>query len=183
MLAPLLVVLFLIVPLIEIIVILQVGSLIGGWPTFILLVLESLVGAYFVRREGVRAWRSLRGALGNGRVPGRELLDSALVLIGGTLLLTPGFVTDALGFLLVLPLTRPVTRRLLTALLLRRFGPAGLIFGLWGGGETRTRSGSTPAGEHPGRHDGGRVVEGEVIRQAPPGPAEDPRGLPGDRGR
>ncbi len=171
-LAPVLVVLFLVVPLIELLVIFQVGSVIGGWPTFALLVVESLVGAYFVKREGRRAWRALRGALRNGRVPGKELLDSALVLIGGTLLLTPGFVTDALGFVLVLPLTRPVMRRILTAVLVKRFGPAGLLFGMWGSGEAPDRR-RGPTVDYRNHH-GGRVVESEVV---PDEPAEQPSGV------
>lgn len=102
-------------PILEIWVILQVGHQIGALPTVLLLVLESALGAWVVRREGARAWRALTGALTTGSLPGRELADAALVLVGGVLLLTPGFVTDVFGFFCVLPFTRPLARRLLAA--------------------------------------------------------------------
>ncbi|HEU5160379.1 MAG TPA: FxsA family protein [Streptosporangiaceae bacterium] len=111
---------FLVVPVLEIYVIIQVGQIIGGWPTVGLLLAESLLGAWIVRREGRRAWRALTETFRGGRLPDRELSDAALVLVGGTLLLTPGFVTDAVGFLFVLPFTRPVVRRLLAAYVGRR---------------------------------------------------------------
>lgn len=116
----LLVVAFLVVPLMEIYVIIQVGQVIGALPTVALLIAESLLGGWLVKREGRRAWQALRTALQLGRMPARELMDGALVLVGGTLLLTPGFVTDAVGFFLILPPTRPLARRLLTELVRRR---------------------------------------------------------------
>ncbi len=100
----------LLVPIIEIAAIVAVGKVIGGWPTFGLLVFESLLGAWLMRREGRRTWVALNQALQTGRMPSRELSDAALVLIGGTLLLTPGFVTDIVGFFFILPLTRPLAR-------------------------------------------------------------------------
>ncbi|HET7304763.1 MAG TPA: FxsA family protein [Segeticoccus sp.] len=105
----------LVVPLVEIVVIIAIGQAIGGWWTFLLLLFWSLVGAYLVRREGARTWAALREALATGQMPARELADAALVLIGGTLLLAPGFVTDAVGLFLILPFTRPLTRRWLQA--------------------------------------------------------------------
>lgn len=111
---------FVVVPLVEIYVIVQVGEVIGALPTVALLLGVSVLGAVVVRREGVRAWRRLREALAEHRVPGREVVDGALVLAGGALLLAPGFVTDAVGFLLVLPPTRPLFRRLLLAMPARR---------------------------------------------------------------
>ncbi len=113
--AVLLLAVFIGLPILEIWVILQVGSQIGALPTVLLLVAESALGAWVVKREGVRAWRALTQALSTGLLPGRELADAALVLVGGVLLLTPGFVTDVFGFFFVLPFTRPVARRLLAA--------------------------------------------------------------------
>ena len=110
----------LVVPLAELFVILQVGQLIGGWPTVVLLLVESALGAWLLRREGPVVWRRLQDALRSGRMPSAALADAGLVLIGGTLLLTPGFLTDVVGFLCVLPPTRPVARRLLFAALRRR---------------------------------------------------------------
>jgi len=111
--APFLVIAFILVPLAEIYVIVQVGQFIGVLPTVVLLLAESMLGAWIVKREGARAWRALRGAIGTARLPSRELADAALVLVGGTLLLTPGFLTDFVGFFFVLPPTRPLARRLL----------------------------------------------------------------------
>jgi UPF0716 protein FxsA len=110
----------LVVPIVEIFVIIQVGQVIGGWPTVGLLIIESALGAWLVKREGRRAWNALQSALQTGRMPGRELTDGALVLIGGTLLLTPGFVTDIFGFFFILPFTRPIARRALHSFLGRR---------------------------------------------------------------
>ena len=106
---------FVVVPLVEIYVVIQVGQAIGPWWTIGLLVLDSMIGAWLVKREGRRAWQALRAALDSYRPPAKELADGALILIGGTLLLTPGFATDVVGFLLVLPFTRPIFRRALSA--------------------------------------------------------------------
>ena len=111
---------FIVVPLAEIYVLIQVGQVIGIWWTILLLVADSVLGTWLIRREGGRAWRALQVALSSGRMPARELADGALILIGGTLMLSPGFVTDAFGILLILPVTRPVARRLLTSVVARR---------------------------------------------------------------
>ena len=110
-----LVVAFVVVPLIEIYALIQVGQVIGPWWTIALLVADSVIGAWLVKREGRRAWHALRAALEAHRMPARELADGALILVGGTLLLTPGFVSDIVGLLLIFPLTRPVFRRLLAS--------------------------------------------------------------------
>ena len=84
----------------------RVGRVIGGGPTLALLVLESMLGAWIVKREGARTWAALQEALTTGQMPSRQLADAALVLIGGTLLLTPGFVTD-LSLIHISEPTRP----------------------------------------------------------------------------
>jgi UPF0716 protein FxsA len=111
---------FVVVPLVEIYVLIQVGQVIGVWWTILLLIADSILGTWLIRREGGRAWRALQSALSSGRMPARELADGALILVGGTLMLTPGFVTDAFGILLILPFTRPVARRALTTVVARR---------------------------------------------------------------
>jgi UPF0716 protein FxsA len=113
--------LFLAIPIVEIYVIIQVGQLIGAWPTVILLVVESLIGAWIIKHQGRRTWTALMDSIQMAVPPGRELADAALVLVGGTLLLTPGFVTDIVGFFCVLPFTRPLARRLLLVYAGRRF--------------------------------------------------------------
>lgn len=120
----------LVVPVAEIALIVAVGKVIGGWQTIALLLVESALGAYLVKREGRRSWQALRVALNSGHMPGRELADAALVLIGGTLLLTPGFLTDLVGFFFILPFTRPITRRWLQGIVERRLVPrSGIIRG------------------------------------------------------
>ncbi|WP_131740243.1 FxsA family protein [Actinomadura roseirufa] len=116
---------FLLMPVVEIYVIIQVGQVIGAWPTVALLVAESLLGGWIVRREGRRAWRGLQETFRSGALPDRELADAALVLVGGVLLLTPGFVTDVFGFAFVLPFTRPLVRRALARYGARRVRLAG----------------------------------------------------------
>lgn len=108
---PALFLLFVVVPLIEIFVLIEVGQVIGTVPTVALLVGMSLLGAWMVRREGVRAWSRFRRTLSSGRLPTAEVVDGALVLLGGALMLTPGFVTDVLGLLLVLPPSRALVNR------------------------------------------------------------------------
>lgn len=121
--------LFIGLPILEIYVIIQVGQAIGAIPTILLLIVESLIGAWLVKHEGRRAWDALNTAIRTGQMPGRQLADAALVLVGGTLLLTPGFVSDVFGFFLILPFTRPIARRLLGMVIarraVRRFGPGG----------------------------------------------------------
>jgi UPF0716 protein FxsA len=112
--------LFVALPIIEIYVIIQVGQAIGAIPTIVLLILESFLGAWLVKHEGRRAWRALTETMSSGRLPGRELADATLILVGGTLLLTPGFVSDVFGFFFVLPFTRPIARRLLLWIAARR---------------------------------------------------------------
>ena len=111
---------FLVVPIVEIYLLIQVGQVIGPWWTVLVLVADSLLGSWLLKREGVRAWRALQLALTEGRMPTRELADAALIVFGGTLLITPGFVTDVVGLFAILPLTRPFARRLLTAFVSRR---------------------------------------------------------------
>jgi len=110
----------LVVPVAEIALIVAVGSVIGGWQTLALLLAESALGAYLVKHEGRRSWQALKVALNTGQMPGRQLADAALILIGGTLLLTPGFLTDLVGFFFILPFTRPITRRWLQRVVERR---------------------------------------------------------------
>ena len=114
---PVLLLLFIVVPLLELYVILQVGEAIGVLPTIGLLIVDSVLGAMLMRSEGRRAWTRFNLAVSEGRVPAREAIDGVLVVFGGALLLTPGFVTDILGVVLLLPFTRPLMRRILV----RRF--------------------------------------------------------------
>ncbi len=160
----------LVVPIVEIYILVQVGQEIGALPTIGLLILDSVLGAWLIRREGRRAWQALNQSFNAGKMPTKELVDGALVLIGGTLLLTPGFATDVVGFFLVLPFTRPLARRFLINFATKRAAAAvgvsgpGLRMYQFGGGRRPGASGpgnaSTPGGAN---GPGGRVVSGEVV--------------------
>ena len=151
-------VLLLVVPLLEVLVIIAVGRAIGGWPTFFLLLAESAFGAWLVRHEGGRAWQSLQTALTTGRMPSRQLADAALVMVGGVLLLAPGFITDFVGFFLVLPFTRPVARRGLEAVVARR-----LLAGVYAPGGVPPRSPVWEADSTSRSAAADDVIEGEVL--------------------
>lgn len=98
--------LFLIVPVIEIYLLIEVGSLIGGLATVVLLLFMSLLGAFLMRSQGFMIITRIREQLSQGRLPAAQLLDGALVLVGGVLLVTPGFFTDFLGIFFLIPPTR-----------------------------------------------------------------------------
>lgn len=109
MLGPLVLV-FILVPILELYVIIQVGHVLGVANTLGLLVLISFTGAWLMKREGLNTWRRAQRQIDAGTVPGRELVDGALILLAGALLLAPGFVTDAIGLLLLLPPVRASVR-------------------------------------------------------------------------
>jgi len=163
-----LVIAFVVVPILEIYVLIQVGQVIGAWWTILLLVLDSIFGAWLMKREGSRAFRSLSEALGSGRMPARELADGMLILAGGLLMLSPGFVTDVFGILLILPFTRPVGRRVLTRLVAARL----LAGGAYGVTVTEETFGPGDA-RRPRPGSQGPVIEGEVVDDGPDGPRED----------
>jgi UPF0716 protein FxsA len=118
---PLLVVLFIVVPIVELYVIIQVGQAIGVLPTLALLVADALLGSLLLRHQGRGAWRRFNMALAERRFPGREVADGLMIAVGGTLLLTPGFITDIFGLILLIPPTRAIVRRLLRSYVNRRF--------------------------------------------------------------
>jgi UPF0716 protein FxsA len=119
MLAPL-VLLFILVPILELYVIIQVGQEIGALWTVGILVADSILGSLLLRSQGRSAWRRFNAALSAGRPPAREVLDGVLIVFGGALLLTPGFATDIAGLLLLIPPTRAVIRGVLVRRLAKR---------------------------------------------------------------
>ena len=94
---------FLVVPFLELFVILKVGSLLGVVPTIVLLIVVSIVGAWLAKREGLGVVRRIQRSVQRGEMPTNELVDGALIVIAGALLVTPGFLTDVLGISLLLP--------------------------------------------------------------------------------
>jgi UPF0716 protein FxsA len=154
--------LFIVLPVVEIYVLIQIGQTIGAWWTVALLIADGLLGSGLMKREGTRALRALQQALTAGRMPARELADGALILVGGTLLLTPGFVSDIAGLVCVLPFTRPLVRGVLVRFLTRRFltGTVATTFPFPGAGSASAASGPGPTRQRPGPDS---VVQGEVV--------------------
>lgn len=129
---PLLVVLFIVVPLVEIYVLIQVGQAIGPWWTIALLLADSIIGSLLLRAQGRGAWRRFNEALATGRPPGREVADGIIIVFGGALLLTPGFATDVVGLACLLPPTRAVIRRVLLGGVRGRIARGVVGYGLLG---------------------------------------------------
>lgn len=150
-LLPLLLVALVAVPILEVWLLIQVGQAIGLLPTLLILIAEAALGGWLMRREGARAWRSLTEAFRDGRMPSGELADAALVLVGGALVMLPGFATDVFGLCFLLPFTRPLARRLLGAAIGRRLDQAG--------GPTVVRFDSTTVVD-------GTVVDGTVVDES-----------------
>ena len=97
---------FLIIPFIEIYVLLAVGSVIGAFPTIFMVVFTAVLGAWLLRRQGFATWQRFQSNLQNGQIPAYEMIEGPILLVGGALLLTPGFFTDMLGFACLVPALR-----------------------------------------------------------------------------
>ena len=108
-----LLVLFIVVPAIELWGIIQVGKLIGGWNTVALVILTGFLGAWLAKRQGLQVIRLVQHQLSRGQMPAEALMDGVLVLAGGILLTSPGFFSDLLGLVLLIPYTRMMVRHLL----------------------------------------------------------------------
>jgi UPF0716 protein FxsA len=158
----LLVILFIVVPIAELYVIIQVGQAIGVLPTLTLLFLDAILGSLLLRHQGRSAWRRFNEALAQRRFPGKEVADGVLIVIGGTLLLAPGFITDIFGLLLLIPPTRAIARGLLRRFSVARFAVVGVpgAGGAFGGG--------TNGAERPPSRDYDFEATAEEV------PAEDP---------
>jgi len=154
-----LILLFILVPVAELILLIQLGRWVGLWPTLALIVITGTLGAALASREGLRAWHAFQEDLAQGRLPGRPILDGLSIFSGGALLLTPGLMTDILGFALV---ARP-TRRWIQNRVVNRFGGRLLKHGQvfvqtstgWGDSQ-----GKPDAGE-PARPTGRKIEQGD----------------------
>lgn len=105
--------LLIIVPAAEIGVLLLSGNTIGLWPTLAIIIFTGVLGAYLAKKQGLETIRKVQEQLRYGQMPGEAILDGACILVGGTLLLTPGFITDAIGFSLLAPPARKFYKRIL----------------------------------------------------------------------
>lgn len=141
---PVLAFLFLVVPIIEIYVIIKVGGLIGALPTVGIMFLTAVSGAYLAQSQGRAVFRRFNQSLGSGKMPGRELSDGAMIVFGGALLVSPGFLTDLLGLSLLLPPTRAAYRRAIAGAVKRT--PAGAPVFIWTNRPDRFRRGEQPDG-------------------------------------
>ncbi|CAN5147156.1 hypothetical protein BH18ACT9_BH18ACT9_11360 [soil metagenome] len=155
--------LFVVVPIAEIYLLIQIGQTIGAWWTVLLLVVGGVLGSYLLKREGSRAWQALQESLRARRMPARELADGALILFGGTLLLTPGFLSDFVGLFCILPPTRPLARRALVGVITRRLAAGSGQRSTPARGtqmrEAQTRGAQTRRGTGPDES----VIQGEVV--------------------
>ncbi|HEX4730644.1 MAG TPA: FxsA family protein [Solirubrobacterales bacterium] len=140
----LLVLLFIVVPIAELFVIIQVGELIGVVPTLLLLLLDAFLGSWLLKHEGRSAWRRFNQALAERRMPGKEVADGFLIILGAALLIAPGFITDIFGILFLIPPTRAIARRLLRRFTVGRVAvvgfPGGGAMGGFGSGPGRSGS-------------------------------------------
>ena len=109
---PKLLLLFIGVPLIEVLILIKLGSLFGFWPTIFLVIGTGILGAYLAKLYGLTIWYKIQQDLNAGVMPADKLVDGLLILIGGIVLLTPGLLTDILGFMLLIPITRRYFKRI-----------------------------------------------------------------------
>ncbi|MDQ3728856.1 MAG: FxsA family protein, partial [Actinomycetota bacterium] len=138
---PLLLILFIAIPIAELWLIIQIGGAIGILPTLGLLIVDSIVGAALARSQSRAAWQRFNLALAEGRAPGKEAFDGAMIILGGALLLTPGFLTDAFGLILLIPPTRALIRGFITRSLARR---GAVAFRVGRFGSARSGGGAPP---------------------------------------
>ena len=165
-----LVLIFIVVPLAELYVIIQVGQAIGLLPTLALLLADAVLGSILLRHQGRAAWIRFNHALAEGRLPQKEVFDGVLIILGGALLITPGFLTDIVGLILLIPPSRAFVRALAARLVRRRMArgaPAVFTFGR-GYGPSRRR----PAQGGPG---GSRPADPYGWEQPPPPPSRTGR--------
>ena len=149
------------VPIFEVWLLIQVGQQIGLWPTVLILVVEAVLGVWLMRHEGSRAWKALTDAFETGKVPSGELADAALILVGGVLLMLPGFVTDIFGFVFLLPWTRPAARKVIAFFVARRMNRMGIPVAL-------------------ARMDRDNLIQGETVDPPAKPPPEGPTIIAGE---
>lgn len=141
--------LFTIVPIVELALLIWLGGQIGFWPTVGIIAGTALLGSYLAHREGLSAYARFRARLASGGLPGNELTDGIIILIAGALLLTPGVLTDLVGFLGLLPPTRAVIKRIVLQRVRRGMQNGSIRVASWGSAQSFTPPGSPPPGSPP----------------------------------
>lgn len=127
----LLLLLLIVIPAIEIGVFIWTGSYIGVWSVISLIILTGVVGAWIVKQQGIETWRRAQMNIQRGELPREQILDGICVIIGAIFLITPGFVTDILGFLLVIPWTRRPFKWYLTYVIAKKLSKGSFIYRRW----------------------------------------------------
>ena len=153
-----LLILFIVLPILELYVIIQVGGAIGVGPTLAILLIDGILGAALARSQGRTAWRRFNEATAAGRIPATEVFDGAAIIVGGAFLLAPGFITDAIGLSLLIPPSRALYRKFLVGTA-KRVGPLRPIMFVYG---RRGPAGPGPASPTPRREPRGYDVEGSA---------------------
>jgi UPF0716 protein FxsA len=145
----LLVIAFIVIPLAELYVIIQVGGAIGLGPTLVLLLADALLGSMLLRQQGRAAWVRFNRALAENRLPHKEVFDGVLIIFGGALLITPGFITDIFGLILLIPPTRAIVRGISSRIVRRRMSLGETVWG-FGRAQAPPRRRPAPGGPDPG---------------------------------
>jgi len=157
--------LFVLMPIIEIAVLIQIGGALGLLPTLAIIVATAILGTIMLRQQGMATLAKVRGRMASGQLPAEQLMEGVLLLIGGVLLLTPGFVTDAFGFFCLVPFTRQwLARRVASRSTVGVFTQAGAGFDPNAGAGPESDSRTVP----PRRSSGGDVIEGSYRREDGP---------------
>ena len=173
-----LILLFLLTPAVELGLLIQVDGLIGFWPTIGVIIATGVAGSYLARREGLSSWQRLNERLSEGGLPGKELTDGVIILVAGALLVTPGVLTDVIGFMGLLPPTRAVIRKLILRRIKSKMNDGSLQFrfGFFGGGGPSDWT--PPSG--PGGIDGPSSDGGPAPGSSPTGRRRDGSEAEGD---
>ncbi|MCG9553752.1 membrane protein FxsA [Vibrio sp. Isolate31] len=162
---PILLLLFIFVPIIEIGLFIQVGGFLGLWPTIALVLITAFVGASLVRSQGIQTLMSVQGRLQQGEMPAQQILEGVMLAVAGVLLLTPGFMTDVLGMLVLLPAPRAmIAKKMMEKMVVKNMSG-----GFHAGGQAGF--GQSPFGDDPFNRDpfdqskGGNTFEGEFEKK------------------
>ena len=144
--------LFLIMPVVELALLVYLAGIIDFWPTIAIILVTGLVGGFLAKREGISVWNRLQERLNRGDMPGKELLDGVIILMAGALLVTPGVITDVVGFMGLLPPSRALIRKFMVRKFKQKIedGSIQASFGMFGPGSWEHHTHGGPPGFEPG---------------------------------